>query len=114
MALNASVNPSPRRVLGDVTNSARNTPRKPNAVANETGKATPVGSPLKQNQTLTPAAILSIKENHDQLAFGSSKKRPFEAMHDAEDDEDADRRSPYRIMTMGPSTHLARVARPPV
>lgn len=113
MASDSSIQPSPRRVLGDVTNSARNTPRKHNAVANETGKATPIGSPLKQNQTIVPAAMLSVKENVVQFPRGISKKRQFEDVDDAEDDADADRRSPYRMMAMGASSHL-EVARPPV
>jgi hypothetical protein len=114
MAANVSANPSPRRVLGDVTNSVRNSPRNPHDVANETGKAIPIGSPLKQSQTMTPATILSTKENRGQLASASLKKRPFEDMDDAEDHADADRRSARRIVMMSPSRHLTTIARPPV
>lgn len=113
MASNSSLQPSPRRVLGDVTNSARNTPGKHNAVAKDMGNAKPIGSPLKQNQTMTPAKMLSSKENTAQFALGSSKKRQFDDIDDVEDDADADRRSPYRMMAMGSASQL-KVARPPV
>lgn len=113
MASNSSLQSSPRRVLGDVTNSARNSPRKHNAVAKDADKVKPIGSPLKQNQTLTPAKMLFSKENTAQCALASSKKRQFDDTDDVEDDADADRRSPYRMMAMGSASQL-KVARPPV
>lgn len=113
MASNAAMELSPRRVLGDVTNSARNSPRKHSATAKDMGKAAPIGSPLKQNQTMTPAKNIPSKESKLQLPSESSKKRPFDDIDDAEDDADADRRSPYRMMEIG-STPQLKVARPPV
>lgn len=113
MASNSPTQPHPRRVLGDVTNSARNSPGKHNAVAKDMGKAAPLGSPLKQNQTMTPAKTLNSKASIFQLPSVSSKKRQFEDIDDADDDADADRRSPYRMMEMGSASKL-EVARPPV
>ncbi|KAE9987352.1 hypothetical protein EG328_003076 [Venturia inaequalis] len=107
MASNSPRNSTPRRVLGDVTNSARNTPGKHNAVAKDMGKAAPIGSPLKQNRTITPAKSIIHSPSK------SSRKRQFEDIDDTEDDADADRRSPYRMMEMGSASQL-KVARPPI
>ncbi|TID24303.1 putative transporter [Venturia nashicola] len=113
MASNSPMQSSPRRILGDVTNSARNTPGKHNAVAKTMGKAAPIGSPLKQNQTMAAAQNLSSKDSKAQLPSGSPKKRQFEDIDDAEDDADADRRSPYRMMEIG-STSQRNFVRPPI
>ncbi|QDS73871.1 hypothetical protein FKW77_006933 [Venturia effusa] len=111
MVSSSSLQPSPRRVLGDVTNSVKNAPGRHNAVAKDMGKAALTGSPLKQKQSITPARNIASKDENIQPPSGSSRKRQFEEL-DAEDDADAKRRSPYRMMEMGSATQL-KAARPP-
>ncbi|KAF2422844.1 hypothetical protein EJ08DRAFT_737720 [Tothia fuscella] len=107
--------PSPRRILGDLSPNTQTTPRQPNFVATGTKTTTPYGSPLKQQQSVTPAEIHARDENFGHSPFMSSRKRAFDLMDGSEERGHTTQRAPIRPMDLS-NNHVhfpAGLASPP-
>lgn len=80
---------SPRRVLGDISPNIRIGAPPSSAFTRNKPTTTPNGSPLKTHLALTPADVLSMKDSYGCPPSIGSRKRPFAAIDEAYDHEDA-------------------------
>jgi hypothetical protein len=95
---------SPRRPLGTLSPNVLNpAPNSPIVVVDGKPTTTPNGSPLKGQFGLTPAAILSMREDYGYSPYLNSRKRSFAQVDGADDEDPPLARSPFVSRATSPN-----------
>lgn len=92
---------SPRRALGALSpNILITAPNSPIVVVDGKPTTTPIGSPLKGQFGLTPAAILSMKDEYGCSPYLNARKRSFAQLDGADDEDPPIAKSPFMRQAM--------------